>query len=308
MRSHLPSQQNKPTKSNTNNLAADELQPNPQGAEEQRAPSSSVLPQSASSMGNESPPTDSYDNLIGGGENVSDTSFQNIHMPDQIMSSVEGLNSNISHGSGTQHRLNTPVSLDSRESHFQVTEKFLNALDPAQTLWQTMAVDSETPLGHPSDLMDVSSTVLDFPDIDFNNSSPAWLVGDDFDLNALNSTIQESIVQYIYPRQPHSSDYRIQFPLTDDSNTQGEPSNSSTILSPPTSDHVTKNWFSNIEVRSENPVTRPGSPGPGLDHIDVDEAYRVELSSKLQVPPCHESLPSTEFLVRIQKTPFMFST
>ena len=165
--------------------------------------------------------------------------------------------------------------------------------DLTTTAWGTMTLDSQPPLGNDDDFMNASSAMLD---VDINSLSSSWFVGDDFDLDALNSTIQESIAQYVYPQQLHAIDHRPQLPSMEDVNTEVVlPTNPS--LPPLYSGIISKRWFSNIEVNQENPETRQGSPGPGSGQVDVDEAYRVNLSNKLQVRTYNESLPSTEFLV-----------
>jgi hypothetical protein len=161
-----------------------------------------------------------------------------------------------------------------------------------------MALGAQPSSVHDSDLMNASSAGFDLSDMEINSLSSSWFVGDDFDLNALNSTIQESIAQYSFPRQQYPVDHNPQIPPMDYINTEVAVSNSNSA--PPTSSSsVSKKWFSNIGVDPENPGTRPVSPGPGSGHIDVDEAYRVKLSTKLHIRSSDESLPSTEFLVRI---------
>jgi len=44
-------------------------------------------------------------------------------------------------------------------------------------------------------------TSLDFWDYGFDPHYPSWLAGDDFDLNALNSSIAATISPYIFPQQ-----------------------------------------------------------------------------------------------------------
>jgi hypothetical protein len=162
-----------------------------------------------------------------------------------------------------------------------------------------MALDTQPSSSHDSDLMNVSLNGFEFSEMQLNSLSSSWFVGDDFDLNALNSTIQESIEQYSYPRQQYSVENRQQTQSMDHANAESTASNPNTALPTTASTNVSKKWFSNIGVDPENPGTRPVSPGPGSGHIDVDEAYRVKLSSKLHVRSSDESLPSTEFLVRI---------
>jgi hypothetical protein len=142
--------------------------------------------------------------------------------------------------------------------------------------------------------MNVSSASLDVSDM--NSLSSTWFAGDDFDLDALNSAIQESIAHYAYPMQSYPTEHRTQLPSIEHVETEGVlPTHPS--LSTLYSSSISKKWFSNIEVDSEAPETRQGSQGPGSAQVDVDEAYRVNLTSKLQVRAHNESLPSTEFLV-----------
>jgi hypothetical protein len=162
-----------------------------------------------------------------------------------------------------------------------------------------MALGTEPSSVHDSDLMNVSSAGFDLSDMEINSLSSSWFVGDDFDLNALNSTIQESIAQYSFPRQQYPVDHNPQIPPMDYINTEVAVSNSNSAIPTTNSSSVSKKWISNIGVDPENPGTRPVSPGPGSGHIDVDEAYRVKLSTKLHIRSSDESLPSTEFLVRI---------
>jgi hypothetical protein len=157
-----------------------------------------------------------------------------------------------------------------------------------------MTIDAQPSLGIDDDFMNVSSASLDVSDM--NSLSSTWFAGDDFDLDALNSAIQESIAHYAYPMQSYPTDHRTQLPSIEHVETEGVlPTHPS--LSTLYSSSISKKWFSNIEVDAEAPETRQGSQGPGSAQVDVDEAYRVNLTSKLQVRAHNESLPSTEFLV-----------
>lgn len=168
--------------------------------------------------------------------------------------------------------------------------------DVSQSVLGTITLDSQPSMNKDGSTTNLSSARLDVSDIDFNTLSSSWLAGDDFDLDALNATIQESIAQYAYHQQPYPTGYRPQLPLPEHVNTEVVLP-SSPVLPPLYSSSINKKWFSNIEVDPENPETRQGSPGPGPGQVDVDEAYRVNLSSKLQVCAYNESLPSTVFLV-----------
>jgi len=162
-----------------------------------------------------------------------------------------------------------------------------------------MALGTQPSSSHHSDLMNASSGDFGFSNTELNSLSSSWFVGDDFDLNALNSTIEESIAQYSYPRQQYAASHSQQIPAMDYIDTELTASNSDFALPTTPTNNVSKKWFSNIGIDSERPVTRPVSPGPGSAHIDVDEAYRIKLSTKLHVRSSDESLPSTQFLVRI---------
>jgi hypothetical protein len=172
------------------------------------------------------------------------------------------------------------------------------SLDPTQSLWDTMDLGTQPSSNHHSDLMNASSGGFGLSNADLNSLSSSWFVGDDFDLNALNSTIEESIAQYSYPRQQYAG-HNQQIPSMDYIDTELTAPDPN--LAPPatSANNISKKWFSNIGVDSGRPVTRPVSPGPGSGHIDVDEAYRVKLSTKLHVRSSDESLPSTQFLVCI---------
>jgi hypothetical protein len=166
--------------------------------------------------------------------------------------------------------------------------------DLTQSAWGTMTLDAQPSLGIDDDFMNISSASLDVSDT--HSLSSTWFAGDDFDLDALNSAIQESIAHYAYPIQPYPTDHRTQLPSIEHVDTEGLLQSHPSLL-PLYTSSISKKWFSNIEVDSEAPETRQGSQGPGSAQVDVDEAYRVNLSRKLQVRAHNESLPSTEFLV-----------
>jgi hypothetical protein len=64
-----------------------------------------------------------------------------------------------------------------------------------------MTIDAQPSLSIEDDFMNVSSASLDVSDM--NSLSSTWFAGDDFDLDALNSAIQESIAHYAYPMQSY---------------------------------------------------------------------------------------------------------
>lgn len=116
--------------------------------------------------------------------------------------------------------------------------------DLTQSAWG-VTIDAQPSLGIDDDFMNVSSASLDVSDM--NSLSSTWFAGDDFDLDALNSAIQESIAHYAYPMQSYPTDHRTQLPSIEYVETEGVfPTHPS--LPPLYSSSISKKWFSNIEV------------------------------------------------------------
>ena len=138
------------------------------------------------------------------------------------------------------------------------------------------------------------------------SSGPSWLVGDDFDLEALNS----SVTPMIKPDMPL---FRIQSRLQTPNNCGPDLS-----VSPRTADVDTReklmndvhnSWFTQVENTSHEvgpssvAFTSPATPETSPDRCDVDERYRAGLSEMLRPRLCEDPLPSTDYLVCSLPTP-----
>ena len=295
MRSHPAPRRNKPVRQNANSATGGILSPIPQ--ESGRFPSHGIsdMAQNASSIIVENQAQNAGNALVGRGDDDSDIAYPGINTGRQSLLHMDASNSSASHVPGLQNssfEFSSPNNGKSIFIHFQ--ELLLIMTDITPSAWGTMTIDAQPSLGIDDDFMNVSSASLDVSDM--NSLSSTWFAGDDFDLDALNSAIQESIAHYAYPMQSYPTDHHRQLPSIEHVETEGVlPTHPSLPLL--YSSSINKKWFSNIEVDPEAPETRQGSQGPGSAQVDVDEAYRVNLTSKLQVRAQNESLPSTEFLV-----------
>ena len=121
--------------------------------------------------------------------------------------------------------------------------------------------------------------------IDLEAQVPNWLADDDFDLNALNSSVMASAVNDV----PTLACQAEESPLL-------------AFLAQPTSVHEPREedllchqWFSFIPARD----TGRNTPNTVPEQTEVDDQYREGLSNCLQQRVMAEPLPSTEFLVRL---------
>ncbi len=133
-------------------------------------------------------------------------------------------------------------------------------------------------------------TSLDFWDYGFDPHYPSWLAGDDFDLNALNSSIAATISPYIFPQQAMA--------LENDTRTNQTNEVQDDLAVTKSTDYMSKRWFTHLDEGRTGQVT-PGksTPRPSSVQTHVDETYRVNLNNKLRARLSEESLPSTKFLV-----------
>jgi hypothetical protein len=126
-------------------------------------------------------------------------------------------------------------------------------------------------------------------DIGLNAHEPAWLLGSDFDLNALDFSISTAFSEWPHPSH---EDVPIHQETYDATNTldhcKGHMPLSDLVPA------VQYNWYTTLTrdvVCYESPDQLQGQ-----DHID--EAYREGLRHKLQPCPSSTALPSADFLVR----------
>lgn len=120
---------------------------------------------------------------------------------------------------------------------------------------------------------------------------PGWLVGEDFDMSALNAQIFppsfsmdsfELSSHGFLPRDltSHVNDVVIQSPKTND-------------VTQPRDEYIRRHWFTHLGTEKSGYVT----PDPTNEPTRVDERYRENLSRQLQQRVVNEPLPSTDFLV-----------
>jgi len=125
-------------------------------------------------------------------------------------------------------------------------------------------------------------------DIGLNAHEPGWLLGSDFDLNALDFSISSAIPEWPHPA---NEDVSIHQESYDGTNTLGRSKGHMPLcdLVPAVQYH----WYTTLtrDVCYESP-----------DHLrgqdQIDEAYREGLKHKLQPCPSNAALPSADFLVR----------
>lgn len=143
-------------------------------------------------------------------------------------------------------------------------------------------------------------------------AGPSWLVGYDFDLEALNTSVSATM-DIAQPLFQHPS--QIPFALME-SNSESEtiPVVEGQRKQRNTEDLVKKGWFSQIK-QAENedilhggPATRLQTPtAGGEDQYDVGDNFRTRVSLKLDSRTKDEPLPSTKYLVRFIRVPTQFS-
>ena len=138
-----------------------------------------------------------------------------------------------------------------------------------------------------ADDMDMAQN-LDCCDTQFDFQTPDWLVGDDFDIDALNHSIMST------PAAPNASNCAnvdrglgrnaVAEPRSYDFNIHGI-------------EELQKRWYTYID---QERITFTGqiTPDGVAERTEVDEFYRVNLSQKLQSHLSDDPLPSTEFLVK----------
>jgi hypothetical protein len=146
------------------------------------------------------------------------------------------------------------------------------------------------------------------------------MVGEEFDLNALNTWMSpmDQTSGMLWPLPPYGNDHV-------DSRHAGIPLQSSMsstqydMTQPERRHTVSDIWFNriaektNVGGQSETP-TRPASPPLPQSAVEtsgvseVDEVYRLRLSTQMKPKWSEEPLPSTEFLVRSYSEGRNFST
>ncbi|KAJ5303518.1 hypothetical protein N7476_010317 [Penicillium atrosanguineum] len=126
-------------------------------------------------------------------------------------------------------------------------------------------------------------------DTDLDAQVPNWLAGDDFDLNALNSSVLASAINDIPLLVCNDDDISLLSP-------HGQSINFDEYHE---EYHIRRHWFSFIPAGDTGHVTPDLMPV----HTEVDDQYREGLSRCLQQRVLSEPLPSTEFLVSLCHVP-----
>ncbi|RWA05793.1 hypothetical protein EKO27_g9302 [Xylaria grammica] len=130
-------------------------------------------------------------------------------------------------------------------------------------------------------------TDLELLDIGLNAHEPAWLLGSDFDLNALDFPISTVMSEWGYPSHEELPSHQETY---DASNTLGRDKGHMSLsdLVPAVQYH----WYTTLT----RDVVCYDSPEQLQEQDQVDEAYREGLRYKLQPCPSNTALPSADFL------------
>lgn len=141
-----------------------------------------------------------------------------------------------------------------------------------------------------SDDMDMARN-LDYCDTQFEFQNPHWLVGDDFDMEALNHSIMSTPVGFRTPVSSNCANVDRGF----GGNTVAEPRSCAFDIHQ--IEEVHKRWYTYID-QERTAGTGQITPDGVAERTQVDEAYRVNLSQKLQPHLSDDPLPSIELLVK----------
>ncbi|GFF44964.1 uncharacterized MFS-type transporter C1271.10c [Aspergillus udagawae] len=119
-------------------------------------------------------------------------------------------------------------------------------------------------------------------DLDLSSHAPEWFAGNDFDLDAFNTTIMSTA--YFYPQSSFLPNH--------EESVSDDPRPSEDDLPIPVEDLIQQNWFMLIQGSCSGSIT----PDTARDQSYVDEEYREHLATKLQHHLPILPLPSTDFL------------
>jgi hypothetical protein len=125
--------------------------------------------------------------------------------------------------------------------------------------------------------------------LNLNSQIPGWLVGDDFDLGALNSSIIQSATTLDWSHDIASSMTGVSPTNVEDILIES-PAN---VITNRREDLIRRQWFTYLAPGNSGFITPEVLPEPS----QVDERYRENLSRQLQPQLQNEPLPSTDFLV-----------
>ena len=118
---------------------------------------------------------------------------------------------------------------------------------------------------------------------------PTWLTDENFDLNALNSSVMASTLGIFSPDSTSNED-----------NTDTITHTLDLSHSECKEDQVRQLWFTYVGAHKSGYIT----PDATQEQVELDEQYRQTLSQRLQQRVPIEPLPSTEFLVSTESSAF----
>lgn len=137
-------------------------------------------------------------------------------------------------------------------------------------------------------------------DASFISAGPSWLIGYDFDLEALNTSVSTTwdTAQPLF--QSHLA-FQDPQPIVEDQLaliTEAQRRQRSAT------DQIRKGWFTQIQDKRNSDESRfgtnVGSPAPVAagEQYEIGDSFRHRISARLRAPVFDEPLPSTRYLVR----------
>ncbi|KAJ5681969.1 uncharacterized protein N7477_001909 [Penicillium maclennaniae] len=125
------------------------------------------------------------------------------------------------------------------------------------------------------------------PSVELESGWVSWLMGDKFDLDAVNSSLlQATAGEFLaVDRMPDEN------PVASDSFGAGPQATGAGLV--PSGDAIREKWHTNCEQSTSGAI----SPDPANDRNQIDDTYRHELAMRLEQRVQTGILPSTTFLV-----------
>lgn len=210
-----------------------------------------------------------------------------------VQSSPSAHGSQPSHQS-LSHDYNTPLDLGSwaSSSFSQPTDAQSHHQLGLEPVFDTSEIDSANP----------NQWILS----PSSHQTPGWLVGEDFDMSALNAHIMlpeisvdalgwstDGLVTGGARLSQLNSNSNGDFDNNNNNNNNIVLQNSTKPITEPKEEYIRRQWFTYLSSESSGHIT----PEVTNEPTSVDERYREDLSRELQQRVNNEPLPSTDFLV-----------
>lgn len=129
-------------------------------------------------------------------------------------------------------------------------------------------------------------------------SFPSWHIGDDFDLNAFNTSLLSPVFFDQFPLHNHDSATQSQNIVEPTTEIQNPSAPSIAVIQDLWVTKTDKNSRKGAGISYSVAATRPTTPARDFQpHKTVDDRYREDLSQRLRPRWKEDPLPSTEFLV-----------